>query len=168
MPALFIMRHAIAEDRDSFAKQGLADDLRPLTAKGINRLHKVCSRLTEALADTQVIFQSPLARSIQTVEILHRYLPNATIKTSDHLAPDAEFSDLLKELKTFKGKNLLLVGHEDHLSRWTHYLLTGKKGKSFFEFKKAGVARLMFEGALTPGNVQFEWLLTPRLTLDID
>ena len=38
---LYLVRHAIAEDREDFAKKNQDDSLRPLTVKGRKRMQKV-------------------------------------------------------------------------------------------------------------------------------
>lgn len=162
MPKLFLIRHAIAEDRLIFQNRGLSDDLRPLTPEGQKKMKKVSKNFQKLCPDIDLFCQSPLTRSKQTVDIVKSFYPKSKVKTLEHLAPGSSHRDLLDSLQKFKGLNLALVGHEDHLSQFLCYLLTGVASPSPFYFKKGGIACLSYK-TLEPQSFRLDWLTTPKI-----
>lgn len=163
MTRLFIIRHAIAEDRDIFKETGLPDEERPLTADGKKKMEKISQRLFEKFPEIDRFIQSPLRRSQQTVDVLVKDYKKSGRSTSEHLAPEGSFEALIKELKGFGNRTLAIVGHEDHLSRFTHYLMTAEKTMAPFKFKKGGGACLEFPEEIKAGEAQLLWLYTAKL-----
>jgi phosphohistidine phosphatase len=163
MPKLFIIRHAIAEDRETFSKTGQPDEKRPLTAEGEKKMRKIATHLFEKYSEIDHFFQSPLTRSQQTAEILRSEFKKSTLSTSEHLRPGSSFEALAKELKTYRKRNIAIIGHEDHLSHFTCYLMTGKMDGAFLKYKKGGGAILDFLGDIQPGEGQLHALFTPKL-----
>lgn len=166
MKRLFIMRHAIAEDREHFAKTGQPDDDRPLTASGRKKLEKISSCLKDLDLGVSVVIQSPLTRSQQTATILAKNLGGKVrIETLASLRPGSSFAPLVRDLVAFKKNNLLIIGHEDHLSQFAMYLLTGHEHAPFLQFKKSGIASLTYESEIHARKMRLEWLLTPKMIL---
>jgi phosphohistidine phosphatase len=161
------MRHAIAEDREDWAKKSdRPDDERPLTKEGLARLQDISGKLAGLDIRIGTIVQSPLTRSRQTAEVVAKHFKNAHITTIASLRPDGDFMDLINGLNEIDDKDdVMIIGHEDHLSRFAMFLLTGEDGLDFMKFKKAGLGSFLFEGKLVPRDVQLEWLLTPKLIL---
>lgn len=167
MKRLYVMRHAIAEEREVFAKTGKSDDDRPLTKEGIKKLQKVAKKLAGLDLKVETIVQSPLTRSQQTAEILAPYLDTSRIETLASLRPGSSFPPLVRDLNSFKKKNLLIIGHEDHLSQFTMYLLTGHQHAPFMQFKKSGLASLAYEDEIHAKKMQLEWMLTPKVAIEL-
>jgi len=165
MNRLFILRHAIAEDREDFAHTGRPDEERPLTSEGIERLEQVAKRLANARLGITTVVQSPLTRSQQTAEVLAKHLKRVEITTFESLRPESALKDLVNDIKKLGDECPVIIGHEDHLSRFAMFLLTGKERGEFLKFKKAGMGSFIYDGELSAGHVQLEWLLTPKLTL---
>ena len=165
MNRLFILRHAIAEEREDFAKTGRPDEERPLTPAGRERLEQVCRRIAGARLGITTVVQSPLTRSRQTAEVLARHLKKVELTTFESLRPESQLADLVRDLKKLGEGRPVIIGHEDHLSRFAMYLLTGGERGDFMKFKKAGMGSFTYEGPLTAGQAQLEWLLTPKLAL---
>jgi phosphohistidine phosphatase len=163
MSKLFIIRHAIAEERADFSKTGLPDAQRPLTVEGRKKMKKIASYLYERYPDVDHFFQSPLTRSQQTVEILRQEYKKSTVSTTEHLRPGSSFESLVKELKTYRKGHIAIVGHEDHLSHFTCFLMTGKMDGAFLKYKKGGIAVLDFLGDIRPGEGQLQFLITPKI-----
>lgn len=168
MSRLYIIRHAIAEDREDFAKKtGRPDEERPLTEKGAEKMKKIAQRLAEAAPGIDTFLQSPLVRSQQTVDILvAAYKTPPRVLTSAALKPGSSFDMLIQNLNAAESENLAMVGHETHLSEFTSYLLAGKKEAPFLQFKKGGAACLEFEGRIAAGRVRLLWFAPPKLLLD--
>lgn len=162
MPKLFLIRHAIAEDRLIFKATGLSDDQRPLTVDGQKKMKKISKKFQSLAPNIDIFFQSPLTRSQQTVDVLKTFYPQAKVKTLADLAPGSSHSELLDSVQKFKGLNIALVGHEDHLSQFLCFLLTGTSSPSPFCFKKGGIACLSYK-SLEPQAFHLEWLTTPKI-----
>jgi phosphohistidine phosphatase len=166
MPKLFLIRHAIAEDRLLFQKTGLPDNERPLTSPGRNKMKKIAKKLHQIFPNIDVIFQSPLLRSQQTAQILCEFYKKIQLETLNELDPDeGDFDNLLQKIATWSGQNLALVGHEDHLSRLMFFLLTGLTSPPPFLLKKGGIACLEYT-QLQKKKFQLLWISTPKIWLD--
>ncbi|MBY0386216.1 phosphohistidine phosphatase SixA [bacterium] len=161
MPKLFLIRHAIAEDRLVFQETKLNDDLRPLTQKGREKMERIAKKLYKLHPEIDVLAQSPLVRSQQTVDVLKKFYKKTSVKTLANLAPGSSFKDLLEDLKKFKSANVALVGHEDDLSQFLFFLLTGLRSPSPFHFKKGGIACLEYK-KMEPTQFKLQWLVSPK------
>jgi phosphohistidine phosphatase len=143
---LVIIRHGIAEERETFAKKGLEDHLRPLTLKGRKRMQKVCVRMMDFFKEFDVIVSSPLVRARQTAEIVSQIYFETKVLEAPELVPQSPPQAFVKWLRT-QGRNykrIAIVGHEPHLSSFACYLLSGK-GESFIDLKKSGVIAMELE-----------------------
>ena len=65
---LYLVRHAIAEDRDHARWPDDAD--RPLSAKGIERFEREARGLATLVPDVDILLASPFSRAWHTAEIL--------------------------------------------------------------------------------------------------
>lgn len=157
---LFGVRHGVAKDKAEFALRESDDSLRPLTKDGVKKLHLVFEALAR-LEDVETILFSPWTRALQTAEILAEYFPQAQRMETSRLTPNRDHDGLIEEINKYKSHSLALVGHEPHLSEFTSYLLTGST-RSFFTYKKGGVAKLEFEKTLKRQEVHLRWLAVPR------
>ena len=162
---LYLIRHAIAEDREVFKKTGLPDDQRPLTEHGRNKMHKISKKLFLLEPDIKVFFQSPLTRSKQTVDVLKEYYPKAMVKTLKSLSPGEAAENLLKDLKQQPPQEMALIGHENHISQCLSYLLTGHSEPNFFAFKKGGIACLDYK-KIQVGDFTLKWMVAPKMFLN--
>ncbi len=162
MPKLFLIRHAIAEDRITFRETGLPDKKLPLTEAGRKKMKKISKKLYSLEPTIDIFCQSPLLRSQQTVDVLKEDYKMAKVQTISSLVPGSSHSDLLHNLSAFKKKTIAIVGHEDHLSQFLCYLLTGVATPTPFYFKKGGVACLSFK-EFEPLSFELLWLATPKL-----
>ena len=87
---LLIVRHAIAEDRETFARTGKKDALRPLTRYGRVQMRQAAKGLRRILPSIDLVGTSPLRRTVQTAEILAAAYddpPLVRVPSLDH-APD--------------------------------------------------------------------------------
>lgn len=143
---LIIIRHAVAEEREDFAKKGQEDQLRPLTLKGRKKMQKVAVRLRDYVKNFDVIVSSPFTRARQTAEIVSQIYFETKVIEIPELVPQSPPQALLKWIRT-QGRNykrIAIVGHEPHLSTFASYLLTGKV-ESFIDLKKSGIIALEVE-----------------------
>ncbi len=158
---LLVIRHGIAEDRETFAATGQDDALRPLTAKGRRRFEQCARGLRTSVDSIDVLATSALARAIQTGELLAGVygVPRAT--QLGELAPEADPAALPPWLRKHGPRSTVaIVGHEPHLSFLVEYLLTRSPGRGFVSLKKGGACLLSFEKAAEPGRAELRWLLT--------
>ncbi|MCK6596884.1 MAG: histidine phosphatase family protein [Bdellovibrionaceae bacterium] len=163
---LYLIRHAIAEEREIFAKKKLEDSLRPLTIKGEKKLSKIIIKIKKDLSDVDLIVTSPFLRTKQSAKIISDLLGKKKVIESAELVPHATPEAFIPWLKSH-GKSLkkiVVVGHEPHLSSLGSYILTGKT-ESFLELKKSSIALIetgSFE-EITPSKASLLWLLSPKL-----
>ena len=124
---LYVMRHGLAGRRD--AGRFPNDDDRPLTGKGRRQIVRQAKGLNAINLTLDVIVTSPLARSAQTAERVHRRLlsPGRLI-TSAALKPSAHPSELMDELATehSSASSVMIVGHEPYLSQLISVLVAGE------------------------------------------
>jgi phosphohistidine phosphatase len=158
---LLVVRHAIAEDREEFAKHGRPDDERPLTTDGRAKMKAVVEGLCVILKHIDIIGTSPLVRAEQTAEILSDGFGSVETVTVPALEPSSDLSSMLRFLRsTERLRVVALVGHEPHLGRMTSWLLTGRD-HPFVSPKKGSAMLLEFEGSPREGTATLLWALTP-------
>lgn len=160
---LILMRHGIAvEPGDpSFP----IDHERPLSPQGRKRTIAAVRGMRELGIKLDRIITSPLRRARQTAEILAAEFSIATgqMTESPSLAPDAPPAQTLRELRgSSADENVVLVGHEPHLSSFASLLLTGESSGIDLVFKKAAICgiELVLDTGEPRGVLQF--LLQPK------
>jgi phosphohistidine phosphatase len=140
---ILLVRHAPAEDPDSFIEAGGIDADRPLTQKGRRKMKRSVRGLRKVLPRCSMILTSPLIRARQTAVLLAESLSIPVIEV-DALAPAAGAMEALKWLsrlqasqkKASKKKGVIIVvGHEPQLGRLLGALLTGTP-RSVLKLKK--------------------------------
>ncbi len=161
---LFILRHAIADQRDPTKYPD--DSLRPLTEKGMKRMRRIAEGLRAAGITFDVIYTSPYTRAKQTADIVADVfgLRNVLRETAT-LAVDGDPEELIDELKTAERdvSSILLVGHEPYLGELISHLLVGDASLDI-TLKKGGVCKLTV-GMLKYGKcATLDWLLPPSLS----
>lgn len=158
---LLIVRHAIAEEREAFALTGKPDDLRPLTAKGRNKMRKNVRGLLKLVPHIHLIATSPLVRAMQSTEIIAKEYFNPPQETLPALAPRGASQSILKWLQRQPTHDLVaLVGHEPDLGELVTWLLSGKPD-TWLPMKKGGACLLNFPNKVALAEADLCWLLTP-------
>ncbi len=155
---ILIFRHALAEDRVAWNKEGKSDALRPLCKKGIVRFAQAVQGLDKIIKSISTIYSSQYTRAVQTGEILHGHFKNSNLEIIEGLNPGYSVDSLLDILKSHKTKDVVaFVGHHPDLSRICSHLVCGHdKGK--IKFGKGGVACIRYEN----GIGELEFLLTQK------
>ncbi|MEK6773653.1 MAG: phosphohistidine phosphatase SixA [Bdellovibrionota bacterium] len=166
---LILVRHAVAEDREEFAKKNLEDSSRPLTVKGRKKMVKMLDWISPLLGEIDMIVSSPYVRAMQTSEILQGIWSKIKIDQAAELVPHSPPQSFMKWLKAHAKdkKNVIAVGHEPHLSLFLSYLLSSKN-ESFVEIKKSGMAAVEI-GSLAEietTHSQLLWLVQPKFICD--
>ncbi|MFM1892035.1 MAG: hypothetical protein RLZ44_1112 [Pseudomonadota bacterium] len=159
---ILIVRHGIAEERESFAERGRSDDLRPLTKKGIERMREGARGLKQVVEQIDVLASSPLTRAQQTAEILAKSFSPGPVIEVPELAPGhgpAVVTAWLAAQET--DGTLALVGHEPDLSELVAWLVCGRS-EGFLDLKKGAACLVSSHGAPAQGRCILRWALTPR------
>jgi phosphohistidine phosphatase len=161
---LLILRHGKAEDRG----EGVADESRTLTKKGIRDIRKVARWMARSEVIPDVIVSSPLPRAKETAEIVaDRIGYGGDVSLWDELAPGPDPAAVVARLGELGGASLpLLVGHEPQLSSLIA-LLIGAGADARITLGKGGIARIGELSTLDGGTGGLQWLLTLRQIRDM-
>lgn len=159
MASLYLVRHAIAADRgDEYPD----DTERPLTRKGRSRMRLVVAGLRALDPAIEVVLTSPLARALQTAELLIAGLKGApTLAVCPVLAP-GHTPALVAEALGAHGEaaSVALVGHEPDLGVLAAWLIGAREPLTF---RKGGVARIDTATLPPSRNGRLIWLATPGM-----
>jgi phosphohistidine phosphatase len=158
---LIIVRHAIAEERDSRRWPGDAE--RPLSSQGLTRARRAAQGLKRIAPRPVRVLASPLMRTQQTAAILSQFALWPANARCQLLEPGASTQELLK-LLAGRGEHCIgLIGHEPDLGRLLALCLRGSLGNSALQLRKMGAALVSFEGRARPGRGRLEWLFSPKM-----
>jgi phosphohistidine phosphatase len=157
---LYLVRHAIAHDRDPEAWPD--DAKRPLTEEGDERFRRAARGLRRVVPSVDIVLASPYVRAWQTAVILSE----EGGWPAPEPCPELEAERPARQVIPVIGRrarttgSLALVGHEPQLSELASRLLTGSEDAAAIEMKKGAVACLWVEGA---GDPVLRWLAPPRI-----
>ena len=158
---VLLIRHAIAEDREEFARRGLDDDDRPLTQFGRQRMARNAKGLRKMAPAITRLGTSPLRRARQTAVIVGEAYGTKDIEVVEAMRPTRPLKELLRWLRDRSGDECVaLVGHEPHLGTVATWLLSGVDAPRV-TFKKGGAVLMEFGAVIAPGEATLLWALTP-------
>jgi phosphohistidine phosphatase len=158
---ILIIRHAIAEERDVFARTQQDDGLRPLTDRGRERMHQAALGLAR-LTGIDLLGYSPLTRAVQTARILGRVFSGCEMLEIPELSPGRGAEAVASWLGFVSQEaRIALVGHEPDLGELVAWLTTGI-ARSFIKLKKGGAVMLECPERPAPGTALVHWALTPK------
>ncbi len=156
---LYLVRHAIAAERSD---KWPDDAERPLTHEGRARMRRIVKGLRELDVTIDVVLTSPLARAVQTAEILTAGLDSRPeLLTLPLLAPGTAPARIAEALAPHtKARGLALVGHEPGIGELAAWLLGARAP---LPFKKGGICRI--DAPEWPPQRQgvLVWFGTPRM-----
>ncbi len=157
---LLVVRHAIAEEREVFAKTGLTDDLRPLTTRGRERMELGARGLVSIAGKLDIIATSPFTRAAETASILAAAFGDLNPVPLGALEPGGDYEQLASWLKALGAdQRAAIVGHEPHLSGFVSRLV-GSRG-SLIQLKKGSACLLTVAPSVGVGSGVLRWALTP-------
>ena len=159
---LYLLRHAKAEELG--ATDSRRDCDRALQPEGIKRMRRVAGGMAALELRFDAILSSPFVRAKQTAEIVTKtFACPKKLQLLVALEPDSDPDDTVEYLRQFRrgSDDVLLVGHEPHLSRLVSALVAGGSALGL-NFKKAGLCKLSVGLRRRSVGAQLEWLLTPR------
>jgi phosphohistidine phosphatase len=160
---LVFIRHGLAEGHFSFNQE--ADFERTLTAQGVQRLNEALGVFKKSLKKIDVIFSSPLARAVQTAEIVYSHYETADLELMsdlDILDDPLHLVEYISFLPT--DGTYAFVGHDPHLTRVIAALLALHPEHDFMKLKKGGICVL--EGGMWDG-FSMELLMSPKFLRQI-
>lgn len=161
---LYLIRHAIAEDR----APGGRDEERALTPAGKQKMARATEGLRKLKIRPDLILTSPLRRAYETAEIVARGLGGLKTKILPELAPGTDPVSIVGALRIYRHlKTLALVGHQPGLGNFATLILTGSSSGLELDLKKGGVACIETTRSRGGRAGVLLWLATPKLLRSI-
>ena len=158
---LLVIRHAIAEDKDAFAKTGRPDTERPLTKHGRQVMARVAHGLARQVKSIDVLAASPLVRAAQTAAIVAKEYDGISVSTVPALAPQSAPAAFAAWLRTQREVDVVaVVGHEPHLGTLITWLMSGLRD-SHVTLEKGGVCMLEIDRQPGARCATLVWSLPP-------
>lgn len=154
---VWFVRHAIAEDRETFSGP---DDERPLTDKGRQQFRAFVEWLAKRGHVPQVVITSPLVRAVETALLLSKAsgLKKKYLVFDEALAPGINLEAVLELLRRQTVETVAVVGHEPDFSSVTAQLIGGGR----LAFGKGNIACLNFDGPPDRDNAELLWFAGPK------
>ncbi len=159
---LLVVRHAIAEDREAFARTHQDDSARPLTAEGRRKMERAALGLRQVIPELDLLAASPYKRAFETAEIVAQAYDGLTVERVADLAPGANVDRVVAWLAGRQARGTVaIVGHEPDLSRLVCTLLAGAT-RPFLELRKGAACLLEFAGPVAKAAATLDWFLGPK------
>jgi phosphohistidine phosphatase len=158
---LYLVRHAEAIERSATTP----DASRYLTTKGRLSFREIARRARKVGAAPDVIFTSPLLRSVQTAEILAERLKHqGPVIVVKELSPGFDLR-ALRALLSRAGSpaEAAFVGHEPDLGLLAAVLMAVPGG---VPLRKGAVLALEVDGSARKGKAKFLWRTDEKGTVD--
>jgi phosphohistidine phosphatase len=154
---IYILRHAEAELRGP----GVAEADRKLTPEGKRELRPVLRLAREAGVAPEAILTSPWTRALETATAANQAFGGLQLIETKALLPDVQPAQIWGEIRSLRPlKEIMVVGHEPHLSRLAGFLLEAPVA---IDMKKAAIIRIDVEEREGPPRGVLKWMLTPKL-----
>lgn len=160
---LIFIRHGVAEGHFSLNQE--ADFERVLTPEGIEKLNETLTVFKSSVKHIDVIFSSPLARAVQTAEVVHNHYETADLELMsdlDILDDPLNLVEYISFLPT--DGTYVFIGHDPHLTKVIASLLALHPEHDFMKLKKGGICVL--EGGMWDG-FSLELLVSPKFLRQI-
>ncbi len=155
---LIFVRHGVAEGHFNIDQD--KDFLRELTAEGIAELKKTFKTFKKVQKRIDVIFTSPLARGVQTAELLWEDYTDANLEMMADLDILDDPSHLVEYISFLPNDGTYaFVGHDPHLTRAIANILSLHPEHDFLNLKKGGICVL--QGGMWEGFT-LELLMSPK------
>ena len=157
---IYLIRHADAQQLGQ--KNEFTDEKRSLTSEGRDRMRDGAKGLGMLGMELDLILSSPLARALETAEIVASALgvSKKEIVQTNNLKPGASVDELFAEIKKHTGvESLALVGHEPDLSGIISRILQGT-GRIPSDLKKGCACCLNVTETVPALRGGLVWLLT--------
>jgi phosphohistidine phosphatase len=154
---LYIVRHAEALPVGGTITR---DADRRLSPRGEDDAALIGRALAHLDRNVEIIVTSPLARAIETGEIIGKEISDHPIMyVSKHLSPGNSHNALFRELLSLgAGANIIAVGHQPDMSGFISFLIVGNQ-EAAVAMSAGSIAKLVLEGSRPQAHLS--WLLTP-------
>ena len=160
---MLLVRHAIAEERQDFAKTEKPDSERPLTREGREKMRRVARAAAAIVPDLDVIASSPFKRAMQTARILAAAYTDVEIVRVKSIEPGGDHDATIAWLQERSNlRCVAVVGHEPSLGELLTKLSLSN-GPIIHSFKKGGMALVSFHGKPAAGEAKIEWIISPAV-----
>jgi phosphohistidine phosphatase len=154
---IYILRHAEAEPRGP----GVPEGARKLTPEGKRELRAVLRLARDAGVEPEVILASPWTRAQETALAARDALGTEQVIETKSLLPDVLPTHIWGEIRSLRPlKEIMVVGHEPHLSRLAAFLLEAPVA---IDMKKSAIIRIDVQEREGPPRGVLKWMLTPKL-----
>jgi phosphohistidine phosphatase len=152
-----ILRHAEAELRGP----GVAEAERRLTPEGKRELRSVLRLARDAGVEPDVILASPWTRALETAMAARDAFGVKDVIETKSLLPDVLAARIWGEIRSLRPlKEIMVVGHEPHLSRLAAFLLEAPVA---IDMKKAAIIRIDVQEREGPPRGVLKWMMTPKV-----
>ena len=159
---LLVVRHAIAEDREAFARTNRDDAARPLTTEGRRKMERGALGLRQLVPEVDLLASSPLRRAADTAGIISHAYGELKVEQVSELAPGAGVDRVIAWLQSQPARGTIaVVGHEPDLSCMVCALLCSADNP-FLELRKGAACLLDLPGRVARGAATLDWLLGPK------
>lgn len=158
MKQLYLLRHGVAV---AYGTPDIADDDRPLTPKGEQRVRSVGRALKRLKVKVDRIATSPLPRAYRTAEIVADALNRPDlVEVVDDLRSQRDAASIQDWVATRAEERLMVVGHNPSLSQLIGRLVVGPDHPAIGDLRKAGVAALVSDDGVL---YRVDWIARPKL-----
>jgi phosphohistidine phosphatase len=158
---VYVLRHGQAGN--SLDEPG-KDAARPLTPDGRREILQIATSLKSLDVGLDLIASSPLKRALETAQLVAKKLGKTkSLQQWEELKPAGDHDTLYKRLSDLKADSqILLVGHEPHLSSLIGEIISGSQNVRLV-LKKGGIAKIDLDQIRPKASGDLVWLLTPKL-----
>ncbi|MCP4665358.1 MAG: phosphohistidine phosphatase SixA [Deltaproteobacteria bacterium] len=137
------------------------DPNKPLSAQGVEDIHKMAAFLQRAGITVHTIFHSGKTRARETAEIMaSRLTPGSEPEERKGLSPLDDVREVAEKLNQGR-KDAMIVGHLPHLARLTSLLTTGSDTDLVATFQQGGVVCL--RPIQEKQGWAIAWMLVPEM-----
>jgi phosphohistidine phosphatase len=157
MAAFYVVRHAVAENRDP--ERWPDDSKRPLTADGAARFRRTARGLRKLVPPVDLVLSSPYSRAWRTAELLTEEAGWPSPVECEAFQAERAPEEAAAVVRAHAGaESLAVVGHEPQLSQLVSVLLTGSASAVRLALKKGSVTHL----DVADERAVLHWLATPK------
>jgi phosphohistidine phosphatase len=163
---LLVIRHGRAGSAEEFAKTGADDELRPLTADGVERMRLGAAGLHQLVKTIDVLATSPLVRARQTADIVAAEFGGPALVELEELRPGSALPPFAEWMQDAGAQETVaIVGHDMHLSHLVSWLMTGRE-RPLVQIRKGAAVMLALrehgKRRRGPRGATLLWALTPK------
>lgn len=161
---LLVVRHGVAEEKETFDATGQDDSLRPLTKAGVRKMERVAKGLRTLVPSLDLVATSPFKRAQQTARIVADAYGDVELERLEALTPDGKPEAFLAWLRERSSDDrVAAVGHEPHLGSLVTWMLAGEAVEGRIAFRKGGACLLQFDDRPEAGKATLIWSLPPSV-----